>query len=242
MYVSIDIGGSGAKIALYNSDRTEHSRYKFLSSDYGGDQNDYDLLRLSHYRIEDALIRHISLFGSSIKAISISTAGNIEEDNVILRWDRAYNLIWKLVEGGYIVYACNDGEAHMLYCLYTYNNITYLPALCIALGTGVALTVCDSNGNILKTTGKHFNLNNIILYKSYNVHDILGNNGYVRFGHKRYIRCLSRFILMFASFFNVNTVFLGGSNIYGISALDIPYNCVLLPSNSGLLGALSLIP
>jgi hypothetical protein len=226
----LDIGGSGIKIGLYNTYNKAIIYIKKLLCSV----DNYELMKKHHYTLEKKTIQYIKkrFDTNSIKYIGISTAGNIESNNTITRWGNRYNIINKLITLGFNVFALNDSEAHMYYCLNRYQHECkinryqhkrkikkkYFPAICVTFGSGIGFSVVDENGLIVKTTNKQLFLDNIRLTEnndnnSDNVHSSLNQLAFNRVVNNNeftsYNKCIEKFLEMMASLFSVRTIFIG---------------------------------
>lgn len=213
--IVVDIGGSGIKIGSYDT-KTKKTTYLdklVCNTVVWNDQKEY------HHKLEDQLISYLgSKFDpKTVSCIGISTAGNVKDSSDIMRWGQKYGLIHKLNKLNYKTLAINDAEAHTYHCISKYPKDNF-PAISVIFGTGIGFTVVDKNGSIIKTEGDHFSLDHVKLddRNNNNVHSLLGTKSFKRCIKnsklETYAKNVKRLLLLFAPFFLVKSIFIGGGN------------------------------
>ena len=141
LIICLDLGGSGIKIGIL--DKNKMIFLKKIEQDMNKSWNEQIML---YYKLEEDCVKYIKdhLPSSTYKYIGISTAGTINGD-YIQRWGQKYKILKKLRNLSYIVYAMNDGEAHLWSTIHDKSDGPYMG---ICLGTGVGFAISSENGLI----------------------------------------------------------------------------------------------
>ena len=182
MHILLDIGGSGIKLAVYDSKKSSIlDSFKFSLP---VDKENYNRTRELTKKIVEA-VEYIKEYYSyeEYKTVCISTGGLIQ-DNLIIYWGMDINICLMLKELGYEVFCCHDGLAHLMGNIFEEStlkmkeNIKY-PALCLGFGTGVAFCVTNENGIPVKQCNGNDEIGSMTLsLKDNGVHGLLGYSSF----------------------------------------------------------------
>lgn len=172
--ICIDIGGSGIKLGMYENNNLLFIK-KFSSS------RSKPIPTKEFYNIEKKCIEFIKTEypPDKYKLIGMSTAGSVVGTE-IHRWNYIYKMIQFLENLNYIVYALNDGEAHLWSTIYDKNDGPYLG---LPLGTGVGFAISSENGLIQRfQKERNIELSDVPLHYNgvLNIHQFCGYSNYIK--------------------------------------------------------------
>lgn len=182
MNILLDIGGSGIKLAVYDSKKSSIlDSFKFSLPI---DKENYNRQRELTKKILET-VDYIKEYYpvEEYKTVCISSGGLIQ-DNLMIYWGMDINICLMLKELGYEVFCCHDGLSHLMAntfdksTLKMKENIEY-PALCLGFGTGVAFCVTDKNGIPVKQCKGDDEIGSMTLsLKDKGVHGLLGYSAF----------------------------------------------------------------